>query len=163
MNNFRYGKSREKIVIGELLRHNLDVYLPIVDDRGIDCVIRSNDGNYIELQIKSSSEKVSNKDNAGRFTSLKIPDPSETYFFLFFVADAGDHGTYWLFSSIEIDKMARDSNISNVKTYSYGYDIDLTGNDQKKGGVFPKPQFSKYEVNFDTVDSFDMLFKRDIP
>ncbi|MCG9127275.1 hypothetical protein JT359_06685 [Candidatus Poribacteria bacterium] len=160
MNSFHYGKSREKIVIGELLRHNLDVYLPIVDDRGIDCVIRIAEENYIELQIKSSSNKIKNKGSAGLFAGLKIPVPRTSYFFLFHVAEAGDNGTYWLFPSIDIDKFAKNKNVSNVYLYSHGYDIQLTGNDQKKGGVYPKPQFSEYEVDFDSVDCFEMLFKR---
>lgn len=146
MKSLHYGKAREKIVVGELLRCNLDVYLPIVDDRGIDCVIRLDDGDYIELQIKSSSDKA-NKGSAGLFTGLKIPVPRKNYFFLFYVALAGVSGTYWLFQSTEIVKLATAANVKNVYKYDTGYEIDLTGNAQKKGGVYPKPQFSKYEVN----------------
>lgn len=158
LTSFHYGKSREKIVIGELLRLNLDIYLPIVDDKGIDCVIRSDEGNYIELQIKARSKKVDNKNNAGTFTGLKISVPSETYFFLFYSAEAGNSGTYWLFPSIELVELARDKNVPNVHEYPNGYEIHLTGNSQKKGGVYPKSQFSDYEVEFETIHSFEMLF-----
>lgn len=47
-----FGKSCEYRVVSELLSHNLDVYIPIVDDKGIDCIIRKEDGRHIDLQIK---------------------------------------------------------------------------------------------------------------
>lgn len=47
------GKIGEYQFIGELLRRNLDVYLPIADIRGIDCVVRSQTGKYIEIQVKT--------------------------------------------------------------------------------------------------------------
>jgi len=47
------GKIGEYQFIGELLRRNLDVYLPIADIRGIDCVVRSKTGKYIEIQVKT--------------------------------------------------------------------------------------------------------------
>jgi len=47
-----FGKYCEHRVIGELLKLNYDVALPIVDDRGVDCVILKRDGKYIDLQIK---------------------------------------------------------------------------------------------------------------
>jgi len=47
------GKIGEYQFIGELLRKNFDVYLPIADIRGIDCVIRSQTGRYVEIQVKT--------------------------------------------------------------------------------------------------------------
>jgi hypothetical protein len=46
------GKEGELKVIGELLRQGFDVYLPLVDIGGIDCVIKTNVG-YKEIQIKT--------------------------------------------------------------------------------------------------------------
>lgn len=46
------GAVGENIVIGEFLKRKFDVYLPVVD-RGIDCIIRSEAGNYYEIQIKT--------------------------------------------------------------------------------------------------------------
>lgn len=45
------GKRGELIVIGELLRQGLQVYLPVVDS-GIDCVVDIGKGNFREVQIK---------------------------------------------------------------------------------------------------------------
>lgn len=46
------GAIGENIVIGEFLRQGFDVYLPVVD-RGIDCILRSPEGRYTEIQIKT--------------------------------------------------------------------------------------------------------------
>jgi len=56
---FRQGKAYEHTVVGLLTLEGFDVYYPVVDDQGIDGVIRvpSNvDGlpHYFELQIKGS-------------------------------------------------------------------------------------------------------------
>ena len=52
----RGGKSSELIVAGELLRHGLDVYLPCVDDRAIDLLLRVEDQvgvRHYDVQVKS--------------------------------------------------------------------------------------------------------------
>ncbi len=52
----RGGKSSELIVAGELLRYGLDVYLPCVDDRAIDLLIRVEDHagvRHYDVQVKS--------------------------------------------------------------------------------------------------------------
>ena len=46
------GKEGELKVIGELLRQGFDVYSPLVDIGGIDCVIKTDVG-YREIQIKT--------------------------------------------------------------------------------------------------------------
>lgn len=46
------GAIGENIVIGEFLRRGFDVYRPIVD-RGIDCIIRTVDGKFFEIQTKT--------------------------------------------------------------------------------------------------------------
>jgi lipopolysaccharide biosynthesis glycosyltransferase len=52
----RNGKSSELFVAGELIRHGLDVYLPLVDDQAIDMIIRTPLGNtlrHYDVQVKS--------------------------------------------------------------------------------------------------------------
>ena len=52
----RKGKSSELIVAGQLIRQEVDIYVPYVDDRGIDLVARVEcpDGiRYHDLQVKS--------------------------------------------------------------------------------------------------------------
>jgi hypothetical protein len=47
------GKIGELHVLGELLRRGVNPYVPLVDQEGIDAVIRRRDGTYLELQIKT--------------------------------------------------------------------------------------------------------------
>lgn len=54
----RNGKSSELMVAGELIRHGLDVYLPLVDDQAIDMIIRVPRDDTVEhydVQVKSVS------------------------------------------------------------------------------------------------------------
>jgi hypothetical protein len=41
-----------------MLREGLDVYVPLVEDFGIDAVIRKHDNTFIEVQIKGRSKTV---------------------------------------------------------------------------------------------------------
>lgn len=68
------GKRQEYVVIGELLRLGLDVYQTLVDDQGIDCVIRqekNGDLRYLDVQIKARS-KDCNPQNAGVSLQWKL-------------------------------------------------------------------------------------------
>lgn len=52
----RLGKSSEFAVIGELMMRDLDIYIPTVDDKAIDFIIRfefSDSVIYYEVQVKS--------------------------------------------------------------------------------------------------------------
>jgi hypothetical protein len=51
-------------IIGKMLRQNLDVYIPLVDDRGVDAIIRRDTGTFAEVQIKARSAEVVMKDAA---------------------------------------------------------------------------------------------------
>jgi hypothetical protein len=66
-------KRGELTVIGELLRHGLHVFLPVVD-MGVDCVVDIGGGNYREVQIKYRENKATftarftrPRDNLGNF------------------------------------------------------------------------------------------------
>ena len=48
-----FGKRMEYKIVGDMLMEGLDVYLPLVDDHGVDCVIKKSDGTFIEVQILS--------------------------------------------------------------------------------------------------------------
>jgi hypothetical protein len=47
-----FGKHCEHLVFAELLKRGFDTYLPIVDDKGVDCIIRNNNGTHVDIQIK---------------------------------------------------------------------------------------------------------------
>lgn len=46
-----FGKRQEYLVVAELLRRGFDVYMTLVDDQSIDCVLRLDDKRYLDIQI----------------------------------------------------------------------------------------------------------------
>ena len=53
-----FGKRMEYWIIGKMLKEELDVYVPLVDDISVDAVIRKHDNTFIEVQIKARSKDV---------------------------------------------------------------------------------------------------------
>ncbi len=47
-----FGKRIEFWLIGRMLKEGLDVYIPLVDDFGIDAIIRKPDGGLIEARSR---------------------------------------------------------------------------------------------------------------
>lgn len=45
-------------VAGLMIKEGLDVYMPLVDDKGIDMVVRREDGTLMEVQVKARSKDV---------------------------------------------------------------------------------------------------------
>lgn len=143
-NRVSFGKRQEFIAIAELLRRGYDVYIPLVDDQQIDCVIRCRDGEYVELQIKSRSKDIAKK-NAGLFSAMQIPNPRENYFFLFY----SEHiSKYWIFPSNELVEQAS----RNEKGKNKGkYNINLTSFSKKSGQVSPSKRYSQYISKFELL------------
>ena len=50
--NSKKGKAIEHYIISELLKYDFDVYIPLVD-KGIDMIVKDNEGGFIEIQVKS--------------------------------------------------------------------------------------------------------------
>jgi len=58
-----FGKRQEFVAIAELLRRGFDVYLTLVDDLQIDCIIPqevNGEPVYLDVQIKARSLKANN-------------------------------------------------------------------------------------------------------
>jgi len=77
-----FGKRMEHYLIGQMLKEGLDCYLPLVDDDGIDVVIRKNTGEYIEVQIKARSNTVVEGD-AALFAAM-THEARNNYYFVFY-------------------------------------------------------------------------------
>jgi predicted helicase len=71
-----FGKRQEFVAIARLLLEGCDVYMTLVDDRGIDCVIRKNEKDYLDIQIKARSVHCK-PENIASFPNLKNRQPSE--------------------------------------------------------------------------------------
>ena len=130
-------------MIGELLRLGFDVYQTLVDDQGINCVIRqekNGDLRYLDVQIKARS-KDCNPKNAGRFAAMEVVNPRPNYFFVFYSEQAN---TYWVVPSEELIQLARQ----NKSGLNQGrYTINFC-NVRADGTVTPHPKFNRYSNNF---------------
>lgn len=73
--------------IVELKRTKCKIFLPLVDDAGIDFIIRVNKDVYQEIQVKA-------RDKKHLFTISKLPNPKEHkhYWFVFYYQD--DQNSY---------------------------------------------------------------------
>ncbi|MCG9909845.1 MAG: DUF4365 domain-containing protein [Flavobacteriales bacterium] len=135
-----YGKRQEFKAIAKLLELGFDVYSTLVDDQGIDCVIRIDSKRYLDIQIKARSKTCSLK-NRGYFPLLSIKEKNDNYFFVFY-SEMID--TYWVIPSSDIMRMAHEdkTNVSLNKngTNAGKYAARVAGNNCN-----PLPQFDKYK------------------
>ena len=119
-----FGKRQEYLVVAELLRRGFDVYMTLVDDQQIDCIIRLECDEvlrYQDIQIKARSEDCE-PTNAGRFAAMEIRKPRENFFFIFSSEQAG---MYWIMFSLKLILDGEDY------VMCLG-DIDLNGEDLSK-------------------------------
>ena len=132
-----FGKRIEFWIIGEMLKEGLDVYIPLVDDMGIDAIVRKENGSFLEIQIKASSHTVKFGD-AGLFVVAKHDEMRENYFFVFY-SERMD--TTWIMSSEElIEKCSTNQKGANIGTRT----IQFNGRNTAENEEFTKPQFKKY-------------------
>ncbi len=135
-----FGKRQEFVAISELLRRGFDVYLTLVDDQGIDCVIRREDPSghpkYLDVQVKARSKDVAPRD-AAFFSAFELRNPRPNYLFMFYSEAAG---TWWALPSLKLDEWAhRNKSGKNVGKRS----IRLAN--PSTTGIRPRPKFRDFE------------------
>lgn len=132
-----FGKRIEHFLIGQMLKEGLDVYLPIVDDKGIDAVVRRPDGSFVEIQIKARSKSVREGD-AALFAAIDH-EYRPNYWFIFYSERIGEDGTMWIMTSKEfINESVQNKKGKNVGKRSIWF------NGSRKGIEYVKPRFEKY-------------------
>ena len=100
-NSAAFGKRIEYWVVGQMLKEGLDVYLPLVDDDGVDGVIRRADGSFTSFQVKARSREVKLGD-AALFAAI-WHELRDNYWFIFY-SERLD--TMWIMTSQEFIKNA---------------------------------------------------------
>ena len=138
-----FGKRQEYIAVAELLRREYDVYMTLVDDQQIDCVVRverNGRPRYLDIQVKARSKDCKPR-NAGTFSAMEIRQPRKNFFFIFYSEQAE---TYWIVPSLELIREAtRNKSGKNEGKYRI-----MFCNTSSLGKVRPRPRFKKYENNF---------------
>lgn len=94
-----FGKHMEYWVAGLMIKEGLDVYMSLVDDKGIDMVVRREDGMFVEVQVKARSEKVVIGDTA-LFAGI-VHEERDNYYFVFY-SERLDK--FWIMTSEEFVK-----------------------------------------------------------
>ena len=144
-----FGKRLEFVAISELLRRGYDVYQTLVDDRGIDCIIRKvikGIPYYVDLQIKARSKNCIPLD-AARFAAMNIPNPRPNLVFMFY-SEWLD--TWWLVPSIDLTEELANRNRQGKNAGKYH--ILFSG--LPKGKPTVKEKFDQYrgEKGFNELD-----------
>ncbi len=121
-NNASYGKRQEFIAMAKLLENGFDVYPSLVDDMGIDCVVRINEEVYLDIQIKSRSNNTKELGQRAYFPQIMIENPRDNYYFMLYSQYLD---SYWIIPSLRIVEMADKK----------GSHISIMKNGKKKGSL----------------------------
>jgi hypothetical protein len=141
-----FGKRQEYVAVAELLRRDFDIYMTLVDDQQIDCIIRQEKNGelrYLDIQIKARSNKCVKKDG-GFFSAMEVRRPRKNFFFIFYSEHSN---TYWIVPSTELVEEANQGKTGkNAGKFAIRF-CNLT-----KQGLIPRPRFRKYENAFNLLD-----------
>lgn len=93
-----FGKRQEYSVVAELLKRDFDVYMTLVDDQGIDCIIRLDSKKYIDVQIKARSSKAK---QWNYFAGMKISIRKNLYFIFY----TEKNNSFWIIPSMKLPNL----------------------------------------------------------
>jgi hypothetical protein len=127
------------------MKRNYDVYLTLVDDQQIDCILRLERDPYpvyVDIQIKARSKDAR---NPGTFAAMEIRKPRPNFYFIFY-SEAGNQ--YWIMPSLDVTKLATRNKSGIAKGR---YRIVFT-NTNVKGEVRPRPKWERWRNNFKLLD-----------
>lgn len=100
----RLGKRGEYAVIGKLMEMGCDVYTPEVDTEHIDCVIRSEKGEYKEIQVKT---RTPSNEHGAKVFAVRGFKERKNYFVICHFIGTDD---YWVLPSRIFERHARANN-----------------------------------------------------
>lgn len=144
-NTASFGKRQEYAAIAELLKRKLDVYMTLVDDQGIDCVIRGERGgklDYLDIQIKACSKQCELQD-AAFFAAMNIPNPRDNLWFIFYSEWLVK---YWVINSMTLTREDMGIASQNKKGKDAGkWNINMARYSKVTNQVSANPKYSSYE------------------
>ena len=135
-----FGKRMEYNLVGKMLMEGLDVYLPLVDDHGVDCVIKKEDGTFIEVQIKARSNEVAEGD-AALFAAI-THELTPNFYFVFYSERLN---SMWIMSSEEfLSECVTNKNGNNKGERRIWFNGKRTDKASGRKVEYCKKQFEKY-------------------
>ena len=129
--------------MAELLKRGYDLYMTLVDDQQIDCIVRlpGNPPSYVDIQVKARPKEAK---SAGTFSAMTIREPRKNFLFLFY-SEACD--TYWVMPSLDVVERAnRNKTGKNTGKYSIVF-----CNKNVAGKCIPRPKWREYQDAFDRL------------
>ena len=115
-------------------------YVPLVDDHGVDCVIKREDGSFIEVQIKARSREVIDGD-AALFAA--IPHELTDNFYFVFYSERLD--MMWILSSEEfLQECVTNKKGKNAGKHSIWFNGNRTNKKTGERHEYCKKQFERY-------------------
>lgn len=137
-----FGKRIEYWIVGLMLKEGLDVYVPLVDDFGVDAIIRKDDGTIFEVQIKARSNDVVIGD-AALFAAL-THEARKNYYFVFYSERLN---TIWIMSSKDfIKESVQNKNGKNIGKRAIWFNGTKTDKKTKTKYEYAKSKFDKYKA-----------------
>ncbi|NKX14541.1 hypothetical protein [Bacillus cereus] len=137
-----FGKRMEYYIIGLMLKEGIDIYVPLVDDNGVDAIIKKKDGTYCEVQIKARSNEVKLGDGA-LFSAINH-EFRKGYWFIFYSQKLD---TLWVISSEDfVKESVLNKSGKNIGKRSIKFNGTRT---EKKTGEkyeYLKERYEKYVV-----------------
>ncbi|MEN3369589.1 MAG: hypothetical protein V7609_1732 [Verrucomicrobiota bacterium] len=135
-----FGKRIEFWIIGQMMKEGLDVYVPLVDDMGIDAVVRRTDGSFIEVQIKARSKDIG-MEGAALFSALKH-ELRSNYWFVFYSEWLQ---TMWITSSQEfLAESIQNKTGKNIGKRAIWFNGMRRNKGTKTREPYPKERYRKY-------------------
>ena len=135
-----FGKRMEYNLVGKMLMEGLDVYLPLVDDHGVDCVIKKENGTFIEVQIKARSNEVTNGDVA-LFAAI-THELSPNFYFVFYSERLNK---MWIMSSEEfLQECVTNKKGKNLGKHSIWFNGNRIDKETGKKKEYCKEKYNKY-------------------
>lgn len=143
-----FGKRQEYIAVAELLRRGFDVYMTLVDDQQIDCIIRIEEEGgprYLDIQIKARSNDAI---HAATFAAMAIRRPRKDFCFIFFSEKAN---TYWVMPSKGVVRHSNENRGGESGDGRNKGKMTIKLANLTKDGWKPRPKFREYENAFDAL------------
>ena len=135
-----FGKRMEYKLVGDMLMEGLDCYLPLVDDHGVDCVIKKEDGTFIEVQIKARSSTVA--EGSAALFAVDDHEQQQNFYFVFYSERLE---TMWIMSSEEfINECNINKNGKHIGRKSIWFNGTKTNKVTGTKEEYCKAQFKKY-------------------
>jgi hypothetical protein len=121
-----FGKRQEYSAVAELLKRGFDVYMTLVDDKGIDCVVRLDQRRYVDVQIKARSKTA----KQWNFFAAMAFRPRRNLYFIFYTEKTD---SFWVMPSYDVARLsARNRGGRNAGKYALSLPKDMDGAKAKR-------------------------------